>query len=291
MQKVKTFFRTFTHSLLPHYPYYHTLLKTHISSSWRYFFQLLFFLYIILVAGILLKANPFRIAPRFLAMAADGLSSYSPSLHVSVNNGSLKTNYDRPYLMWGRSSLFLVIDETARDSKINEYGSYILATSRTIIIRDPFFTDRVYTFPFQLPHTEIDKNYAARLYSSLVSHEAPLSFIIALAYLAIIPLIIIGGAIPHIVLAVICIYIVFRYFTPHITFPKTVHIALHAVTLPLALNVIMWIFISSSIPSLLFFMLLTVFVGGGIYETYFDHIQSRRLHHRTSLHQTHAHTR
>lgn len=291
MQKVKTFFRTFTRSLLPHYPYYHTLLETHISSSWRYFFQLLFFLYVILIAGILLRANPFRIAPHFLAMAADGLSNYSPSLHVSVNNGSLKTNYDRPYLMWGRSALFLVIDETARDSKIYEYGSYILATSRTIIIRDPFFSDRVYTLPFQLPHMEIDKNYATRLYSSLVSREGTLSFIIAFTYLAIIPLIIIGGAMPYLAFVTICTYIVFRYFTPHITLPKTVHIALHAVTLPLTINVFMWVFVSSPIPSLLFFMLLAVFVGGGVYETYFDHIQSRRLHHRASLHHAHAHTR
>lgn len=301
-QKVKTFFHVFTQSLFPQPSYYQKIPKTSFSFSLKYFSSLIIILNLILVIYLTIKYNPGKV-DRFLNSIIVSLKTYPDELVINIRKGNLFTSYNRPYFFWnesdGKRNLLLVIDETTLPSKIDQYRSLLLLTSKEIVIRTDKQPNKINN---TLPLTYFgNQTFNKKISEKIIQSLIVLKNLLLASYFIIIPGLIIflllsSFLINFFYLSIISfiIYIIFKvYFRKRIHYKKTLQVAFHAVSFPLLLDYFLIIFkpsiqanisLKPFVPSpLIFLILLAVFIFAAVYEAYQNHQHKEKnypLHHK-----------
>lgn len=279
-KKVKTFLHVFVRSLIPEVGYYKKLIKTHFCFSVKYYVSLVFVLNLFFVLFVFVKLNPFQMKT-LLSNLVETLQKYPRELRIEIKNGLMKTNYGRPYLLWldydDKKHLLLVVDESATPEQIAQYRSYMLLTSNRAIVRKVFLNEN--QSQYSLKNFENQNITYATVQQVISSFQTVIRFLpiiyicILLISLILIPLFSFAITSFYLFLSSVVVYFFLKYGTKKpIRFRKTLQVSLHAITLPLLLDYGLIVFNLSSKPlPLLFFFLSLIFVGGGVYEAYFDH--------------------
>jgi hypothetical protein len=307
VRKVKTFLHVFLRSLIPHTLYYSKILKAPFFFSFKYFIALLFALNLLFVGSFLVRYNPKKVYS-VLSSFSTSLSSYPSDLVISVENGRLITNNNRPYLLWfdyqDKKNLLLVIDETATSRKIQLYRASLLLTSNELVIRD-VRTNTLSALPINyLDDQKITKakvnqvvqginislSYFPLLYTGFVGLLAVLlpavSFLVTSLYL---------------LFSSCIVYLVYKFFAKkHFRLKKIIQVSFHAATFPLLLDYLLIILQPTirmgpnaflplrQIPfPLLFLMVLAFFIAVGIYEAHAE--ESHKKPHHPAQHKNHLH--
>jgi len=309
-QKVNTFFHVFRGSLLPQAKYYSKIPKASFSFSLKYFVSLILILNLVLIIFAVIKYNPNKIN-NYLDGLIKGLQTFPDELVVNIRNGRLFTSYNRPYFFWtdlkGKKILLLVIDETAAPTKIHEYRSYVLLTSKELVLKiNRTSDDQLRIFPLSYFGNQ---NFNNKTHQKVLRSLTTIKNLLLLSYLIIVPGLIVLLPLSsflitlfYLLIISLLIYIIFKiYFHKKIYYKKTLQIAFHAVTFPLLLDYF-FIIIKPSIqtnwqmkpffPSpLIFMVLLGVFVFAAVYEAYHNHQSIQRSHFQEPSHkQSHKHT-
>src|SRR3989338_711902 len=282
MQKVKTFFHIFINSLLPQAPYYHKLIKTSISFSIKYFTALIYIVNFIFSLLLIFRLNASGILPMKDAFLKT-LDQYPKELSITVQNGTLQSNYGRPYFIWldlnKKKRLLGVVDESASSSKIHQYDSSVLFTAKHIV----FKTDNgLKEIPYGDNKVSIDKADATQLRVRAAGLFSSGLIILLLFFILVAPLIFTLMYLLYFFVLSLLAYFFFKIFSRKIKLSKAFQISLHAVTIPILVDYGLCLFRPeiARLPLiyLVFFILSFVFVASGIFEAYLDPVT--RTHHK-----------
>lgn len=283
MQKVKTFFHVFVNSLLPQANYYHKLLKTPFSFSIKYFFILVFFVNFIFTILFLVRLqNSGYLSLKDTVPAS--LEKYPSNLSITIENGRLHTNSDKPFFFWldiGKTKrLVAVVDETATSDKIIAYNSLLLLTSEKLVVKKN--AERIIEdIPYGNTNLKINKTYVENLRQDLIRMFSLGAVLVPIVLLALAPLLFILLYLIYFFIITLLVFIPFKFFSKKIRLSKSFQLSLHAVTLPVVIDyglclfkpeiafypVIYWVFLG----------LTVLFIFAGIYEAFLDPVT--RTHH------------
>lgn len=285
MKKVKTFLRDLTQNIIPNRNFYHTILHLRFVQSLKYFMLLVCVGNFIIVVSLAARITPNGIR-MFQQSVSQTLRSFPDDLAITINNGKLVSNYNRPYFLWmdwlDKKLLPLVVDENASPEKIKQYNSFILLTRDNYVVQQGKDGLRIGAFPSTIQHIVIDKK-AIMFTNTLLTRLFVVLLVFVLVMLLIfVPLAFFFTALFYIGVNSALVYFIYNIYGKKISFKKTFQIALHSSTLPLIL--IYSVFILNTCMrsvSFHFFFLVFIFLLCGVYETYFD------LHHP----QHHLHTK
>ncbi len=278
MKNVNTFLDTFKNSLIPHHPFYHRLVRSSIFSSIFYFISLILILNLFLLIYIASMISPFRLRENIHRLS-QSLASYPKNLTITLSGGGLVTNYDRPYFMWlnkdNEHTLIAVVDETADPQKIYEYNSLLLAGARSVSFWPVKSTQKIYTVPLSwIGSQTITKNTLLTWAENATFLGNILPFLYPLALLMLFIALMLGSLIAnlfYLLVASLLGLVLIRFLPTHkkINFMTVFKISLHAVTLPLLIDYALSIFkLRPSFMGFMYFVLLTLFVCGGVYEAF-----------------------
>lgn len=290
-KKVKTFLHVFTNSLIPQAHYYSKIPHTHFSFSFKYFISLILILNFILIVSFVARFNPVKIN-MYIDRSISGLEKFPAGLNITIKNGVLLTNYNRPYFLWtdylNKKKLLLVIDESATPQKIETFGSLFLLTRQELVFKNI----RDNRSPSVIPLSSVsDQSITKSTVKRLVKSLNVLKTFLPILYLGLIVGLIIITPVASFVINIIYLLlinlIVFLFFKLFITkklhFKKTFQISLHAATLPLTLDYFLMFFrpaikigamnklpIKEFSSPFAFTILLGIFIFAGLYESYLD---------------------
>lgn len=278
MRKLRTFLHVFKHSIVPLDYYYHKIRTAPLSFSLKYFISLVI---AVTVVTTMVKASIFvsEYPPEKLGFLIETLEEdYPDDFIVRIDDlGRLSTNYDKPFLLFSplehNPQPMIVVDAKAEKEKIYEYGSRVLMTERSMVIR---VRGKLHTLQYQinepLTFTKVDvTNVAQNSVLALESYWVWLAAIV-IGIVIIAPLFV---SISHLIsLAIISAvtYVVLQLLVKRktLTLLNVYQISLHAVTVPLL--IIGFTCITGLRPGLpyWYFILNYIFLAGGIYEAYFE---------------------
>ncbi len=277
MPKVKTFFQVCTSSLLPRQSSYHAFLKKPLAFSLRYFIYLTLFVYYIVLIIIILRTGCFLPLRSTVQGIRNGMQDYPSDLVISVQNGQLASNYNRPYFFWMKNGnserLLAVVDETGTPEKIRSYGSLVLATARSLTFIDPR-ADRTVTVPYHKTQMTLTKETVADMSRRLAFIWKVGSMVALALVMGLLPLIVVLTGIGYGAIASVFAFIVSKLFlkpavSKKISFSKTFQMSLHAATLPIFTTALVFVLgmHSRAYPSLAF-LLLVAMTCVGVYDAY-----------------------
>lgn len=286
MLKVKAYLFDFYESLLPQSHSYKKFVKKNFSYSLKYLLILIFILNAFFVSTLVVRLNPTRVN-NLLNSLKTNLSQYPPNLIINIRNGTLLSNYNRPYFMWldylGKKYLFVAVDENAMPQKIKQYNASILLTAKNLVVQNISDSAHPTIIPLtQLNDQVIDSQIVStiNMYLEKIIKIYPLFFwAIVISLLLLLPILSFTLNFIHLLLASFIIFITFKYFQvirigKHLRFAQTLQLSFHAITLPLVLDYSLTMIHLKNKPSpLLFFCLVLVFIFAAVYETY--HSESR----------------
>ncbi|MBI2641655.1 DUF1189 family protein [Candidatus Roizmanbacteria bacterium] len=288
MTKLKTFWHVFTNSLIPNTSYYHKILKSPFSFSLKYFLTLIVILNLLFGAFLALKLNPWKIHETFQSLVSS-LDEFPNNLTISVKDGVLMTNYNKPYFLWfdykDSKRLLLVIDETATAEKIYEYRSDMLLTRGELVIRNPKDTSEIQILNLSYVNQQtINKDIILKVQEYIreitrfILLSYPLLLILTMIFLVLASFF---STALYLVIASAVVYIFYLFFLrkkTQPTFKNAFQISLHSITTPLLLNYVLGMFYLG-IPLLPFFFLflIVVFTFAGIYDA---HLHNTNHHRR-----------
>ncbi len=282
MQKVKTFFHIFINSLLPQANYYHKLIKTPFSFSRKYFLTLIFtanFLFVIFFLIRLQQSNYLSLKNTL----PDSLEAYPKDLVITVENGMLRTNSERPYLYWldvGKTKrLIAVVDETATSDEIQAYNSILLFTSTNAVVKNNKSFKEI-TYGKDL---KIDRKYVDNLRTDLKNLLAMGSVVSLVFFIFIAPFVFALFYAVYFFVITLLAFFIFKMFARKVRLSKSFQLSLHATTLPVVIDYCLCLFKPEvarfPIIHLIFLILSFIFIFSGIFEAYLDPIT--RSHNRT----------
>lgn len=290
IRKVKVFFHNFQKSLLPQPAYYRYVARSPFIQTLRYIIVLLFLLNIIIFVLGLYQFNPIKISNSVQTLITS-LEKYPSNLVINIHNGSLLTTYNRPFLYWidfgEKTRLLVVVDETATPEKINEYQSDILITSREFVLHNTQQKSKLLILPLSYLNDQTIRKESFDPIIFILTKIQGLFFV--LYFLLFIGLFVFFFATSvlvtffYVFLVHSMVFIIMKLFRHRkIRFKKTYQIALHSVTLPLVVDYGLntFSFRNEYLP-LLYLILSTIFIFGGIYEAYVDTDETtvkRKLH-------------
>ncbi len=276
MGKVNSFLNNLRGSLIPHHFYYQKISRQPFYMSILYFIGLLFLINVILFISILLKFSPSKVHAS-ISSVGKSVSSYPDNLVLTLHQGGLVSTYERPYFFWmndgSRQILLAVIDENAVPSKIYEYRSFALVSARTITFWPSKNTNKIHTYPLSFLG---DRTITRADVESLMSITGAFNRVLPIVYIIVAALFLSLSFISSIIInllyiafASVIILLLFRLVFPQkrAGYLSTYKIGLHAVTTPLfVLYGLSLIGIQPSHMHVLFFILLVIFIGGGLHE-------------------------
>lgn len=308
IKKVKTFFYSFIHSLIPHSQYYSKIVKSTFSSSLSYFLIIVFILNLSFVASLIVKYNPKKIST-MITEVINSLNNYPDGLIINIHKGRLITNNDQPYLFWvndqNKENLILVVDESASPQKIQQYKSYFLFTPQEFVFNNSK-NNSVSSIPLSyFDDYKITKQTVTSFVQSISLFQKILPLIsiaVLLVLIIFLPMASLFVMFTYIIISSLVVFVLFKILTrKHFHFKKILQVSFHAATLPLLLDYGFIIFrptmtikadILSKIKQLpfpsWFFILLAIFVAAGVYEAY---VEEKKVHPHVSETHPHQHKR
>ncbi|GEM_PF-2370212 len=275
MRKVKTFFDTFSNSLIPHHPYYHTILTEKFSRSLKYFITFLLATYFLFILFFFARYDLWRSMRTAVSSFVASLQNYPNNLIISVSKGTVMTNYNRPYFMWmdyGTKKIpIFVVDEHATDQSVTQYGSVALVGRNTIYVQN--IDHRSYRkLSLDSISTTIDKSKIME-YADALAQTMKLFFLLfPLLLFIIIPLGLIVQNLVFLVCISAVVYFFGRSFTRgRLTYRKTLQLALHAATFPILLYTsLILINLSYTLSPQINALLITIFTVFAVHEAYWE---------------------
>jgi hypothetical protein len=276
MEKVKAFFNVFVNSLLPHYPYYHTLLKTKFADSFKYFFYMTFFMYLIFLLLYVQKYDLYNTFNEVTKNFSKSLQSYPSDLTITLTNGKLTTNYDRPYFMWmdykDTKMLLFVVDPNANEQAMNTYKPISLITGSQFIARNLTDTNTYTVSTYDGLSTKLDKSKMMEFEGVVSAIIKAFILLMPLFVLIIFPLIAFGVNFFYALVTSLIVYFFARTKHKRLSYGKTLQLAFHAITLPLLVNYALGLVnLKLDVFPFAFFMLLLVFVSVAVYESHLEY--------------------
>lgn len=251
-----------------------------------------------LIVFLAMKYNPNKINT-LLSAISTSLFRYPDELIITIHKGRLITNHNRPYLLWldnqNEKNLLLVVDETATQKKIKQYGSSVLLTSQELIVNDTR-SGNVSSFPLSyLEDQRITKEKINQLIQTINKAQRLLPILFTASVLLLILLIPFASFIVtfvYLFLASLIVFFIFKFFLQkHFHFRKIFQVSFHAVTFPLLLDYSLmvikptirigpsFLIAFKQIPfPMLFLIILAVFVAVGVYEAHGDGKEHLRHH-------------
>lgn len=285
MIKVKSYFHTVLKSLVPQHEYYKSLLRTSFSSAFVYLTLLLICINSITVVFFLTKLHPVELKG-LLTSVEKNLQSYPQDQVIMLHNGKLFSNANSPYFLWtnyqNNKNLLLVVDKTADPAKINEYNSAVLITSNKLVLRDIQSSSSYKVLSLnvvnsQTVNAETIKEVRMTLLRIIQNYNLYL-ILFVIGALIVLPMISLLTTLFYLLIASVISFLAYFIFVKkannvsmkHVKFWKVFQLGLQAATLPLLLDYGLNLLGLTSRPlPFLFFVLLTVFVFGGMYEAYY----------------------
>ncbi len=278
MKKVKAFFHVFSKSAFPQPAYYHKIRKVDFWFSLKYFVVLIFGLNVLFFAIFLTTPSPRPFADVSLSEVSNALQSFPKDLTITLKNGSLSTNYSRPYFLWGQQGeekiLLAVVSKTATSQNVQDFqDAKIIFTNREAVI---FRNNLDKSNPMILPYGQINLNITKQTVNDwLTTYNRLLPWLTTLFILFIFiitPLFAtLGAFIQLIVLALFC-WLIFALYSKKHNYSKTLQISLHAATVPYLVKYGLLAFgydlVGVAWP--IFAFLMVIFVLSALYEAYFD---------------------
>lgn len=271
MGKAKTFKHVLMHSLLPSVEYYTKIKKTPLLFSIKFAIMLL-----IVVSTLLYSASALR-----LIISSDqsdlrtqlkyAVENMPDDMIIIIKNNRLVTNNDRPLIIYTDSSVrpnpLIVVDEYAQPEKITQYNSSILFTKTGFAV---YTNNEMKFYRYKLSKTVIVNKESATKLINTITTAAPILLIAG--SVLVIPIITIISIIIKIITLMIMSFIVFipAHLSSHnVTYRKTFQVSLHAMSLPLLVELLINAIGVKSYPGFLFSFITLIFVAGGVYEAYF----------------------
>lgn len=243
MPKVKTFLHVFINSLFPYGVYYKKILHTRWPFSLKYFATFLVALHIIFALVLFLITVTFnQNVAKLSANLVDMLNSYPSDLVITIKQGRLMTNYDRPYLLWFHDdnvpTPVLAVDEFAAPQQILRYQALVLLHGQGLTIYNPQ-KNMITTYPFS-PYANytITKQRLTLLYKFIfdrLSLRWPLLILIYTALQVVAAVVFLLATLLYFGLLSLIALPIARYILKmhHVHYKKIWQISLHTSTLPL----------------------------------------------------------
>lgn len=286
MKKVKAFFYILFHSLIPNQRYYKKITKTNFSFSFKYLIGLILLLNLILVTFIASYYSYSKIK-KINNSIINSLKQYPSDLIISVKDNILFTTFDRPYFFWlkdnDKQKLFLVVDQSAENNKINIYKSNILLTPTSIVIH---IGNKNKILPLTvLNGTSINKDRVNHWLLNLKNINKNLPFYYFAFIILLFVLLFTFSLITTLIYLLVVSLIAYFYFKTiqkrHFHFKKVLQISFHANTFPYILD---YFFLSIPFPiripyntpftfesfPIIFLFILVIFTIIGVWEAYHE---------------------
>lgn len=264
VNKLKRFFINVKRSAID-LNYYKDILRAPFKFSLKYHFLLLFI--ISLIVGVKLAAGIAILTPQipgFVNNAKLGAREvYPKELVATVKNGEVSTNVKEPYFIklpksWSEKDMnFIAIDTKAQPLDIQKYETPILLTKNSVVVIDNKSGYRLYPVSdfakedFALTNNEYQKFMDQVLpYLDQLPNLAIVLIIVSLTLWPILGTVVwlIWNLVWFLVIALIVLLIT-KLMKKKISFGKIYQMSLHAVTLPIIINLILGFF-GASIPPL-----------------------------------------
>lgn len=279
MKKVKSFFILLKRSVIPHYPFYHTIPKLNVLHSFFYFLSLLLLLNAVFLFLMVLQVRPMKVQSH-LSKVASELTLFPQDLTIIMKNGMLITTYDKPYFFWlndnGNKKLLFVIDKNVSKTELSNYNAPFIVNSQTFFFKKDPVGKTYHSIPLQTFGDQIISKQtileSATVIQTIAHYFLPI-FIVSLIFVYF------GMfAISFLVMllyllaatGVVYLYFFIRHRNHPYPFKTIFHIGLYALTLPLILDYTLSLFhFASNFTPFLFMILYCVFVWGGVHEAYY----------------------
>lgn len=278
MQKIRTFWHAFKHSLIPVDQYYRKILKTPFRFSVKYYIALIL---IVVTITTVAKATVFivRYPPNLLTeLLQEAEESYPDDLVISINElGRLSTNAEKPYILFSpidkNPMPLVVVDPKAQDDKIFEYDSNVLFTETRMIVRAD---SMLYTFtydvnsPMRITRSDIEK--AAINADVILDSYWIFALSILIGVILVAPLLVFIGQTLMLIIAAFIFFILLKFVSKkrNITYQKIFQISLHTITGPMVIQGILFTFGLYPVIEYWYIILTYIFLAGGIFEAYFE---------------------
>jgi hypothetical protein len=286
MRKVKAFFYILLHSLIPNQEYYKKITKTHFSFSFKYLIGLILLLNLVLVTSIASHYSYNKIKKINISIISS-LKEYPNDLIISVKDNILFTTFDHPYFFWlkddDKRKLFLVVDQSAENNKIDVYKSNILMTPTSIVFH---IGDKNKILPLSLLNgISINKDEVNKWLLNLENINKNLPFYYCAFTILLFVLLFTFSLIATLIYLFVVSLIAYFFFKTiqkrHFHFKKVIQISFHANTFPYVLDYFfLSIPFSIKIPysapfafesfPIIFLFILVIFTIVGVREAYHE---------------------
>lgn len=283
MRKVKTFLDTFLNSLIPHHPYYYTLLHKKFAHSLLYFFTFVAVSYLCFLTIFSLRYHPYSTTYATLNNFIESVETFPSNLMITVNKGIVHTNYGRPYFMWmnqdNKKILLFVVDEHATEKEVSQYRAISLVGHDAVYIKN-VDTNTYDKHSLDTLTTRVDRESIANYSQVFRNINATFSILFPVVTIFVVPVLIAFIGFVSIALIAVAVHLFGRSFTKRkLSYKKAVQIGLHAMTLP-TIIIYTLAFINPRFPTFqLYALLITIFTVFAVHETYWESSHHPAHHH------------
>lgn len=282
MRKLRVFLHVLKHSLFPFDAYYKKIRKTHLIFSVKYFIGLVIMIvsFSVLLKGLLFTTlfPPDTLKTYISRVAQD----YPSDLIITMNqNGRLSTNDDRPYILFSplvnNPRPLIVVDPKAHKEKIKQYDAFVVLTERKIYMHNE---DSIMPLSYEMGHSFSFTKSKVQLIadnSQLILNSYWKFIIIALVGSVFLGILFFGTSyFLSLAMIAIAVWIVLKIVVKHkaITYKSILQICLHASTGPLLIQSFAFIAGLTTGVDHWYTILIWIFVGGALYESYFEKVRS-----------------
>ena len=211
------------------------------------------------------------------------------SLTVTIANGKMRSNYDRPYLWWAtigtKKVLAVVVDDSASAQKIQQYKSLTLLTPREFVVSTPQKSFITFAFP-QQNHYLITKTTATVWYGQLLQWYKIGIMTLSILLLTAFPILYICTYMLTAVTVSFAVFLFYRFKREHVSFRKILHLSSFAITAPLIMYLLLCFFFPFflALPGV-FLILYGFFVIAAVHQVNFD--TRKEIHQKTIYHSSH----
>lgn len=273
MKYLRNFFHIFGSSLFPTDKYYQKIPEHSLGFSLKYFFTL-----VILITFFANMATYGIFYPEKkvnnIKMGVDELlNSFPKDFKLSIKNGTLTTNFERPYRFWwaGIANPIIVIDEAANLQELADYKS-LLAFNKNNMLGKNVKNGKYEVTPINVK-TSLDVNYsmvqeAKKTVGDVYKLMPFLWVILVFIIYMILPVVLTAIKITYLLFGTLLVYVIFKLINNKLEFLKTFQLALHAATVPTVLGALVMLSVDNIPLQGLFFGLTIIFISAAVYEVY-----------------------
>ena len=278
MKKVKHILEVFLHSLIPQDSYYPKLLHIRLSYSLNYYFLFTSTLALIFTSIVLCQFSPGKIIA-YKNSVINSLSSFPSEVQITIKNGTLESNMDRPLFLWvyqNKQPLFVFMVNTKDELKISKIPLpfIFLGLDKAQFL----YRDNVYIKPYIRSWNMIIAKEQVQLFVKSINSFFP-SFLISfyVFLLLLIPILFMTSSTSLIFLSSTLTYILLRTFIPHIHIKKCVQAGMHGTHLPIGITILLLsLFPSATNIAPIAMALFFVFTLVATYEMYSKEVPHRK---------------